>query len=61
METDGYIDKKQALALVTSNIEKIFGLEAGSDLVAYRGGQYSDLEGVAVAVISEKGGYVDLM
>lgn len=47
--------------MVTTNIEKLFKLEGGSDMVAYRGGEYSDLEGVAVAVLSEKGGFVDLI
>ncbi|KZS86725.1 carbohydrate esterase family 9 protein [Sistotremastrum niveocremeum HHB9708] len=61
LETDGFINKKQALSLVTTNIEKLFGLEAGSDLVAYRGGEYSDLSGVPVAILSKKGGFVDLM
>lgn len=30
-------------------------------MVAYRGGEFGDLSAVAVGIISEKGGFVDLV
>ncbi|KZS89718.1 hypothetical protein SISNIDRAFT_479686 [Sistotremastrum niveocremeum HHB9708] len=63
LESNGYIDKKTAIELVTTNLEKLFGLESGSggDMVAYKGGEFGDLSAVAVGIISEKGGFVDLV
>ncbi|KAF8597515.1 hypothetical protein BDV93DRAFT_479402 [Ceratobasidium sp. AG-I] len=63
LESGGDIQKNAALALGTTNLQKLLGLEgtdAVSDLVAYRGGDCFDLESKPVAVVSIARARVDL-
>ncbi|KAG8730747.1 hypothetical protein FRC11_005897, partial [Ceratobasidium sp. 423] len=55
LEANGDIKKQDALALGTTNLHKLLGLEGNdlfSDLVAYRGGDCFDLASRPVAVVS---------
>ncbi|KAG8686547.1 hypothetical protein FRC09_014063 [Ceratobasidium sp. 395] len=55
LESDGELGKHDALALGTTNLQKLLGLEgtdAVGDLVAFHGGSWSDLASKPVAVIS---------
>lgn len=61
MESNGTLSRSEAIALGSSNIETLLGLEAQEDLVAYHGGDIFDLSSRVAAVISPKRGFVDLM
>ncbi|KAJ2974885.1 hypothetical protein NUW54_g11822 [Trametes sanguinea] len=59
----GVLSKADAFNLVSSNVEKLLGLEADRterDLVATVGGDLLDFEGKVVAVISPRQGVVDI-
>ncbi|KLO05758.1 hypothetical protein SCHPADRAFT_917689 [Schizopora paradoxa] len=68
LESHGKIDRRTALALVTTNLEKALGVGAGSkshkgyrqDFVAYKGGDMFNLESKVVGVVSAERGVVDL-
>lgn len=63
LEADGEISKAEAIALASSNLEKLLGLKSGtvtSDLVATTGGTVLDFESKVVGVVSAKRGVVDL-
>lgn len=65
LEADGRISKTQALALASTNLEKLLGIDDGgwssaSDLVATAGGDLLQFESKVVAVISPGRGVVDL-
>ncbi|KAJ7698627.1 carbohydrate esterase family 9 protein [Mycena rosella] len=60
LESNGALGKAEALALVSTNLEKLLGVEDGSgDLVATKGG--SGFEGKVVAIILPGHGFVDLV
>ncbi|KAI0342081.1 carbohydrate esterase family 9 protein [Trametopsis cervina] len=63
LEAGGSITHKDALALVTINLEKLFGISADSDadLVATIGGGLFDYTSKVVAVISPRRGLVDVI
>ncbi|KAI0690094.1 carbohydrate esterase family 9 protein [Cytidiella melzeri] len=63
LEAGGSISRKDALALVTSNLEKLLGIpsEDDADLVATVGGGLSDYSSKVVAVISSRRGLVDMI
>ncbi|KAG8904908.1 hypothetical protein FRC01_008549, partial [Tulasnella sp. 417] len=54
LQAPGDISKEDALALASSNLEKIFGLPGSGDFVAYKGGDMFDLESKVVAVMSKR-------
>ncbi|KAJ3809317.1 carbohydrate esterase family 9 protein [Lentinula aff. lateritia] len=63
VEAGGDISREQAIALASSNLEKLLGLAPGtvsSSLVATTGGTLLDFESKVVAVASSKRGVVDL-
>ncbi|KAJ6616478.1 carbohydrate esterase family 9 protein [Mycena sp. CBHHK59/15] len=60
LESNGALDKAQVLALASTNLETLLGVESrDSDLVALSGG--SDFEGKVAAIISERRKLVDLI
>ncbi|KAJ3987627.1 composite domain of metallo-dependent hydrolase [Lentinula detonsa] len=63
LEAGGEICKAEAIALASSNLEKLLGLNSGtvsSNLVATTGGTILDFESKVVAVASAKRGVVDI-
>ncbi|KAG8977393.1 hypothetical protein FRC05_001791 [Tulasnella sp. 425] len=54
LQAPGDISKEDALALASSNLEKIFGLPRCEDFAAYKGGDIFDLESKVVAVMSKR-------
>ncbi|KDQ09069.1 hypothetical protein BOTBODRAFT_165096 [Botryobasidium botryosum FD-172 SS1] len=54
LDGNGKISKEQAIALATTNLEKIFGIDTQGDFVAYHGGDVFDMESKAVAVMSAR-------
>ncbi|KAJ3886962.1 composite domain of metallo-dependent hydrolase [Lentinula edodes] len=63
IEAGGDISREEAIALASSNLEKLLGLASGtvsSSLVATAGGTILDFESKVVAVASAKRGVVDL-
>ena len=57
--------KNEALALASTNLERLLGLEENTsdylaDLVAYEGGDIFDFSSKAVGVLSPRKGVVDL-
>ncbi|KAF9061078.1 hypothetical protein BDP27DRAFT_1338711 [Rhodocollybia butyracea] len=63
LEADGVITKAGALALASSNLQKLLGLKSGtvsSALVATTGGTLLDFESKVVAVLLSNKGVVDL-
>ncbi|KAJ3852408.1 carbohydrate esterase family 9 protein [Lentinula lateritia] len=63
VEAGGDISREQAIALASSNLEKLLGLAPGtvsSSVVATTGGTLLDFESKVVAVASSKRGVVDL-
>ncbi|KAL5495679.1 hypothetical protein ACEPAI_1142 [Sanghuangporus weigelae] len=63
LESSGKISKSQALALASTNLEKLLGLDIDpelSDLVVTEKGDLFDFEGKVVGVISPRKGTVDL-
>jgi hypothetical protein len=66
LESREDLDKAEALALATTNIELLLGLDvetegAYADMVATRGGDLLDLEAKVVGVISPRRGLVELI
>ncbi|KAJ3809316.1 carbohydrate esterase family 9 protein [Lentinula aff. lateritia] len=63
LEAGGEISKAGAIALASSNLEKLLGLASGivsSNLIATTGGTVLDFESKVIAVASAKRGVVDL-
>lgn len=70
LESHGKIDRRTALALVTTNLERALGVDAGAkspgreamkqELVAYKGGDVFDLESKVVGVVSAERGVIEL-
>jgi hypothetical protein len=63
LSADGKISKEEAIALASTNLEKVLGAEVGierADLVATRGGDLLDMSSEVVAVISPSRNIVDL-
>ncbi|KDQ21358.1 hypothetical protein BOTBODRAFT_25793 [Botryobasidium botryosum FD-172 SS1] len=60
LDGNGKISQEQAIALATTNLEKIFDIDTQGDFVAYRGGDVFDTQSKAVAVISARRGQVAL-
>ncbi|KAH7106018.1 hypothetical protein BKA62DRAFT_348569 [Auriculariales sp. MPI-PUGE-AT-0066] len=60
LESGGAITHSNALALASTNFEKLFGIELPKDLVAYAGGDVLSLSAKPVAIISSSKGCVDL-
>ncbi|SJL07643.1 uncharacterized protein ARMOST_10993 [Armillaria ostoyae] len=62
LEADGKITKEEALALSSTNLEKLLigHVNEATDLVATRGGDILELESKVVAVISPLRGFVDI-
>ncbi|CCM02332.1 uncharacterized protein FIBRA_04424 [Fibroporia radiculosa] len=65
LETNGRIDRKQAHALVSTNLEKLLDVDGwigdDGDLVAYEGGSAFDFSSKVVAVASPGRGVVELL
>ncbi|KZV79501.1 composite domain of metallo-dependent hydrolase [Exidia glandulosa HHB12029] len=61
-ESSGLLDEGGALALATSNIAKLLGLDAAedTDFVAYSGGSWHEQESKVVAVLSPARNVVDI-
>ncbi|KAF9241521.1 hypothetical protein BU15DRAFT_87115 [Melanogaster broomeanus] len=63
LESDGVISKSEALALASTNLEKLLGVKPGAslsgDLVATRGGSALDLDAKVVGIISSRRGSVE--
>ena len=63
LDANGRINRAQALALASTNLEKIFGIEsdAGSgDWVAYKGGDIFEMSSKVVAIASGRRRRVDM-
>lgn len=63
LDSQGTISKAEALAMASSNIQKLLGVEkesANSDLVATWGGDLLSFEAKVVGVLSKRRGKVDL-
>lgn len=63
LEANGEVSKADALALVSSNVEKLLGVKTDglqADLVATRGGDLLEFSKV-VGVISPRRGVVDIL
>ncbi|KAF9646963.1 hypothetical protein BDM02DRAFT_2841164 [Thelephora ganbajun] len=63
LESSGCINKRQAYALASTNLDKLLGIKHGSgdgDLVAFEGGSLFDLSSKVAAVVSPQRGLVDL-
>jgi hypothetical protein len=57
------VSRKEALALVTTNLEKLLGARVGGsdvDIVAYQGGDVFDLSSKVTGVVSPRRSSVDL-
>lgn len=61
LEAFGKINKEQAMALATTNLEKILDIKPHGDLVAYQGGDLMDMQSKVVAVLSEEQGEVAII
>ncbi|TFK54413.1 composite domain of metallo-dependent hydrolase [Heliocybe sulcata] len=65
LEADGSIDKAQAIALGSTNVEKLLGVdvttERAPELVARQGGDLLDMASKVVAVISPRKGLVHVL
>ncbi len=61
MESNGKIDANEAIALVTTNLNKALGFKSNSfDLVGYEGGDVFNFESKVKVVLSPLRGVVDL-
>jgi hypothetical protein len=63
LDSDGTLGKAKALALATTNLEKIFGFHEDpedDDLVAFQGGDMFSLESKVVAIVSPRAGHVEI-
>lgn len=64
LESNGKISEKQAYALVTTDLEKLLGVQGideSADLVAYEGGGVLDFSSKVSAIISPARGVVDIL
>ncbi|TRM61307.1 hypothetical protein BD626DRAFT_502095 [Schizophyllum amplum] len=61
LESGGRLSKTAALALASTNVEKLLGVEPSGDLVATRGGGMLDFGSKVVGVVSPKRGVVDIL
>jgi hypothetical protein len=64
LESSGRMNQHQAYALASTNLDKILGIDHGSehaDLVAFEGGSLFDLSSKVAAVISPQRGLVDIL
>lgn len=62
LEAGGALDRHDAIALATVNLEKLLGVYKGSDdLVATAGGDLFDFSGEVTAIISPGRGLVDVL
>ena len=64
LDADGAFSKADTLALATTSLEALIGIDADpedGDLVATRGGELLGFDGKVVAVISPRRGLVDVM
>jgi hypothetical protein len=62
LDNPAHVSRKEALALVTTNLEKLLGARvgAGDDIVAYLGGDVFDLSSKVTAIFSFRRNSVDL-
>ncbi|KAJ6577348.1 carbohydrate esterase family 9 protein [Mycena capillaripes] len=62
LESGGSISKEAALAMASSNIEKLLGVRSGAstEFVVTRGGDLFSLDSKVIAMVSSKRGVVDL-
>ena len=62
INADGLISDEEAIAIGSTNLEELLGLEVKTqgDLVAYRGGQAFEMTSKVVAVVSESRAHVDV-
>lgn len=62
MESSGRVNKRQAYALASTNLDKLLGISHGedADLIAIEGGSLFDLSSKVAAVLSPQRGLVDL-
>ncbi|KAJ6468464.1 hypothetical protein C8R45DRAFT_1018898 [Mycena sanguinolenta] len=62
LESNGSISKEEALAMASSNIEKLLGIRSApnSEFAVTRGGDLFSLESKVIAMVSSKRGVVDL-
>lgn len=63
LESSGLINKRQAYALASTNLDKLLGIDHASedaDLVAFEGGSLFELSSKVAAVISQQRGLVDM-
>ena len=64
MNANGRISKQKTYELVTTNVEKLFGIEGwfgeDGDLVLYDGGSVFDLSSKVVGISSPRKGAVEL-
>ncbi|KIP04862.1 hypothetical protein PHLGIDRAFT_36717 [Phlebiopsis gigantea 11061_1 CR5-6] len=62
LETGGVLTRSEAIALASTNLEKLLGIHAtNDDLVATTGGDLLDFTSKVAAVISPRRGLVDIM
>ncbi|KAL1703300.1 hypothetical protein EV121DRAFT_281199 [Schizophyllum commune] len=61
LESDGRLSKEHALALASTNVEKLLGAKLSGDLVATRGGGLLDFGSKVVGVVSAERGVIDLL
>lgn len=57
LDSNGNISRQEALALVTTNIENLTGMNSTylADMVAYKGGDWDQMESKVVAIIRHTG------
>jgi hypothetical protein len=60
LESNGTINKERAIALATSNLDELLGVNSANDLVAYKGGDMLSMSSKVVAVVSKLRAEVDL-
>ncbi|KAI5900749.1 uncharacterized protein SCHCODRAFT_02483778 [Schizophyllum commune H4-8] len=61
LESDGRLSKEHALALASTNVEKLLGAKSSGDLVATRSGGLLDFGSKVVGVVSAERGVIDLL
>lgn len=61
LESDGQISEAEALAMASTDINKLLGVKGSGDLVATRGGGLLEFESKVVAVLSSARAVVDLL
>jgi hypothetical protein len=62
VNSGGALDKETALGLISTNLEKLLGLELEEqEMVVWREGDVFDLHSKVVAVISKRREQVDIM